>query len=95
MLIKQADTAIDHFHAVVKDDLAPSQIEAIRNFIEGHPRKPDWTIGELAWGMGIDKSTISARRNQMLKLRILERGEKRACSISGITCETVKLREGK
>lgn len=93
MKIQQADTAVNHFHLVVSNALAPSLIERIRNFIEGHPRKPDWTIGELAWGIAIDKSTISARRNEMLKLNIFERGEKRCCSISGIRCETVKLRE--
>ena len=93
MKIQQADTAINHFHIVVSDALAPSLIERIRNFIEGHPRKPDWTIGELAHGLELDKSTVSARRNEMLKLLILERGEKRCCSISGIRCETVKLRE--
>jgi hypothetical protein len=92
MKIQQADTAINHFHAFVQDG-APIAREAIANFIEGHPRKPDWTIGEISFGMGIDKSTVSARRNEMLKLLILERGEKRCCSISGIRCETVKLRE--
>ena len=93
MLINQAETAINHFHLVVSDALAPSLIERIRNFIEGHPRKPDWTIGEISFGMGIDKSTVSARRNEMLKLLILERGEKRCCSISGIRCETVRLKQ--
>jgi hypothetical protein len=91
MKIQQADTAINHFHLVVSDELAPSLIERIRNFIEGHPRKPDWTIGELAHGLELDKSTISARRNEMLKLLILERCEKRCCSISGVKCETVRL----
>jgi hypothetical protein len=89
--IQQAETAINHFHLVVSDALAPSLIERIRNFIEGHPRKPDWTLGEISFGMELQKSTVSARRNEMLKLNILERGEKRCCSISGVKCETVRL----
>jgi len=93
MLIKQADTAIDHFHLVVSDALAPQLIERICNFIEGHPRKPDWTIAELSFGLEIDKSNISARRNEMLKAGILEKCEKRCCSITGVRVETVKLRE--
>jgi hypothetical protein len=95
MKIQQADTAINHFHIVVSDELAPSLIERIRNFIEGHPRKPDWTIGELAFGMELEKSTISARRREMIDAGLLELSEKRCCSISGVRCETVKLREVK
>ena len=92
MKINQADTAIDHFHLCIEHSLDLSLQERVYNYIVDHPRKPDWTIGELAHGLELDKSTVSARRNEMLKLCILERGEKRACSISGITCETVRLR---
>ena len=88
--INQAPTAIDHFHQSVAGTLAPSLQERIRNYMAGHPRKPDWTIAELAHGMGLDKSTISARRNEMLKLFILEKGPKRHCSITGVKVETVR-----
>jgi|ERR1017187_8595611 hypothetical protein len=91
MKINQAPTACNHFNLVVSDALAPSMHERIANYMAGHPRKPDWTIGELAFGMELEKSTISARRREMIDQGILEMSEKRTCSISGIRCETVRL----
>ena len=92
MKIKQADTAIDHFHFSVLGTVGTMH-KRILAYMEGHPRKPDWTICEIAHGMDLEKSTISARRHEMLDLYLLERGEKRHCSISGVFVETVRIRK--
>lgn len=55
-------------------------------------RGGDWTIGELAKAMNMEKSTVSARINELLKetKEVVER-PKRKDRISGITVRPVGL----
>jgi hypothetical protein len=91
MKIDQATTACDHFHLVAEPNSHAQRLQIVE-YMQTHLRKPDWTIAELAHGLVWEKSTVSARRNEMLKLFTLERGEKRHCSITGVHVETVKLK---
>lgn len=93
MRINQSETACDHFHFVVESITGPSLRDRIVAYMQEYPRKPDWSIAELAHGMGLEKSTVSARRNELLHLYILERGEKRHCSITGVKVETVRIKK--
>ena len=92
MKIAQSETACDHFHFVVESITGPSLRDRIVAYMQEYPRKPDWSIAEIAHGMGLEKSTVSARRHELLDLFILERGEKRHCSITGVKVETVRIK---
>jgi len=89
--INQAQTASIHFHEVVQPNSGTMHAKILET-MEIYIRKPDWTISELADTMQMDKSSISGRRNEMLKLYLLERGEKRRCNITNVLCETVKIK---
>lgn len=89
MKIDQTDTAIDSYHFHVIPYIAQPQEQALLNLmIDGN----DYTILELAYLTGLDKSSISARRNKMLKRGLLERGADRPSIIGGNPrkCETVR-----
>lgn len=62
----------------------------ILNFIQA--RGGDWSIGELAQALIEDKSTISARLNELLyDTKELEIAPKRKDRVSGVTIRPVKL----
>lgn len=64
MLINQAPTACDAFHAHSENGLASGQRSKILHFIETNGGS--WSIGELAEALKMQKSTVSARLNEML-----------------------------
>lgn len=51
----------------------------------------NWSIGELARGLGMDKSTVSARINELLKSGDLIDLPKRQDLISGVLIRPVAL----
>lgn len=93
MLIQQSDTARDAFHGQVQKVIPHQQQQILDVFARCAPGN-SYTIGELAFMSGLDKSAVSGRRHQMLLDGLLERGGNRRCSSSGIVCETVKLPTG-
>lgn len=64
MLIAQNETAIASFHAHVGNGKAAAQRNRILGFIEA--QGGDWSIGEIAHALGLEKSTVSARVNECL-----------------------------
>lgn len=88
MKINQADTAIEHFHNVVEPTTRHFQASTIMDALKDDG---DYTIGEIAQKLGMEKSTVSARRHELLKIGWLVKGGKRQCRISGVTCETVRI----
>lgn len=90
MLINQEPTACASFHAHTDSGLASGQRELILGFIERSGGS--WSIGELAEALSMQKSTVSARLNEMLH----ETGElvakpKRKDRVSGVTVRPVGL----
>ena len=90
MLINQAPTACDAFHAHTDSGLASGQRAKILGFIES--RGGSWSIGELAEALGMQKSTVSARLFELLH----ETGElvekaRRKDRLSNITIRPVGL----
>ena len=90
MRIAQAPTACDAFHAHADSGLASGQRAVILGFIERHGGS--WSIGELADALAMQKSTVSARLNEMLN----ETGEpvvkpKRKDRLTNITIQPVGL----
>jgi DNA-binding MarR family transcriptional regulator len=87
MLIQQTDTAIDAFHA--HRGKSAAQRERVIAFIDR--QGGDWSIGEIASMMYLEKSTVSARLNELLATGELEVRPKRKDLISGVTVRPVGL----
>lgn len=90
MRIAQAPTACDAFHAHSENGLASGQRNKILAFIEANGGS--WSIGELAEALGMQKSTVSARLNEMLnQFGLLVEKPKRKDRLSNITIRPVGL----
>lgn len=89
MLINQQITAVRAFHHHQNVGMAASQRELIKGFIE--LRGGSWSIGELARALDMQKSTVSARLNEMLQSKVLETRPKRKDRLSGITIRPVGI----
>lgn len=90
MLIRQSQTAVDAFHAHRGSGKASVQRERIVEFIRS--RGGDWSIGELAKALEMEKSTVSARINEALnETRELVERTKRKDRCSGILIRPVAL----
>lgn len=88
MLIAQTETAVASFHAHRGQSAA--QRARVLAFIEA--RGGDWSIGELAHAMGLEKSTVSARVNELLyETKELIDRPKRKDRRSGVTVRPVGL----
>ena len=90
MRIAQAPTACDAFHAHVGHGIARGQREKILGYIA--LMGGSWSIGELAHALHMEKSTVSARVNELLyeTCEVVER-QKRKDRISGITIRPVGI----
>lgn len=90
MRIAQAPTARDAFHAHSDNGLSGGQRSKIIHFIE--TSGGSWSIGELAEALGMQKSTVSARLNEMLnQFCMLVEKPKRKDRLSNITIRPVGL----
>lgn len=87
MLINQAPTAVAAFHAHAGRSAA--QRDRILSFIES--RGGDWSIGEIARALNLEKSTVSARLNELLAERELITKHKRKDRVSGVLVRPVGL----
>ena len=90
MRIAQHETAIEAYHAHVTTGKAHQQRTRVLEFIRA--RGGDWSIGEIAHKLGLEKSTVSARINELLHETCdLVDKPKRKDRISGITVRPVGL----
>lgn len=88
-----APTSIDAYHGHVNGSLSAGQRADILDFIRRNGG--DWSIGELARAMNLQKSTMSARLNELLNMtHELIEAPKRKDRVSGITVRPVKLPQG-
>ena len=88
-MIAQADTAIESFHAHHASGKAQAQQSRILAFIEA--AGGDWSIGELAHALTMEKSTVSARLNECLAAELLVEKPKRKDRRSGVRIRPVGL----
>jgi hypothetical protein len=89
MLILQADTAIDSYRGHRRAGISDCQRERICAFLR--VRGGDWSIGELAAELHLEKSTVSARLHELLyEEKRIEEAPKRRDRISGITVRPVR-----
>lgn len=90
MLIDQQPTAADAFRSHRGAGKSAAQRNRILAFIKS--RGGDWSIGELAQSLELEKSTVSARLNELLhETRELVERPKRKDRISGIMIRPVAL----
>lgn len=89
MKTRQHSTAIDAYHSHVVGGLAAGQRSLILDFIAR--RGGDWSIGELSAALDLQKSTVSARLNELLETGALEARPRRKDRRSGITIRPVSL----
>lgn len=83
-------TSIDAYHAHRSTGQSAQQRTRILEFIKA--RGGDWSIGEIAQALSLQKSTVSARVNELLNetKELIER-PKRKDRISGIRVRPVGL----
>ena len=82
------ETSIEAFHA--HGTMSAQQRSRILAFIRS--RGGDWSIGEIAWAMDLQKSTVSARINELVnETGELEERPRRKDRISNITVRPVAL----
>jgi len=86
MKIAQQETAVAAFYEHVPS-IAPTQREHILSCIAPGS---DYSMCELVARTGLQKSSISARLNEMRKDGVIEFGPERKCRISGITINPVR-----
>lgn len=90
MLTNVTETSIDAFNAHVGSGKASAQQARILSFIA--VRGGDWSIGELAKEMRLEKSTVSARVFELLHgSKELVECPKRKDRVSWITVRPVAL----
>ncbi|PRZ56146.1 ArsR family transcriptional regulator [Paraburkholderia fungorum] len=88
MKIAQQETAAASFYEQVPL-FAPTQRDTILGAIT--PGR-DFSMCELVEHTGMQKSSISARLNEMRMAGVIEFGPERKCRISGITIKPVRRR---
>ena len=89
MLINQSTTAIDCFHSG-RIDKQSQVTKILLSIADGG----EYTIGEIAHDLGMQNSTVSARRAELLAREFVVKGKTRRCHISGVMCETIILNIG-
>ena len=89
MKIAQIETAIDSFHAHHSKSAVQHQL--ILDFIASEFNVFDWSINELAHAMGWRHSTLSARLNEMLKLKLIVEAPRRKDRYSNVMCRPIAL----
>lgn len=89
MRIAQSFTACDAYAAHHATGKASAQCARILGFIAS--RGGSWSIGEVAHALGLEKSTVSARMNELLATGELEAKPNRKDRRSGITVRPVGL----
>ena len=89
MLINQSHTAIDCFYSG-RINKANQVTQILLCIADGG----DYTIGEIARDLHLEKSTVSARRAELLAREWVKKGDCRKCKISGVWCETIILNIG-
>jgi predicted transcriptional regulator len=90
MRIAQQPTAADAYDAHRASGQSAQQRNRILNHIKA--RGGDWSIGELAQALTLQKSTVSARVNELLNdTKELVECEKRPDRVSGIRVRPVAL----
>ncbi|CAM2295486.1 MarR family transcriptional regulator [Ralstonia mannitolilytica] len=83
-----AETSIDAYHSRSRRMLGQAQCDRIVEYVE---RAGTATIAEIAKALGMEKSSVSGRRNELIAAGRLVLGGRRQCSVTGRSVQSVKL----
>lgn len=81
-------TSIDAYHGTARN-FEGGQMGRIMDHIRTHGG--DWSIGEIAKALHMEKSTVSARVNKLIEVGSLEAKPHRKDRVSGVTVRPVGL----
>jgi len=84
--------SIESYHAHRASGKLSAQQERVMLYLHKWPRILGYSLQELSGHMGIAVHVLSARVNELIKLRYLERTDKRRCTVSGKSCRPVRIR---
>ncbi|WP_258559181.1 MarR family transcriptional regulator [Ralstonia mannitolilytica] len=82
------DTSIDAYHSSSRRSNSKLQCDRIVEYVE---RAGTATIAEIAKALGMEKSSVSARRNELIAAGRLVLAGERKCSVTNRTVQSVKL----
>ena len=86
-----AETSIGAYHDRRRVASGLSQQQRILWFLSNNWRMPNWSIGEIAQALDLEKSTVSGRVRELLNAGLVVHGEKRPDRLSGITVRPIRL----
>ena len=89
MLTNVQETSIDAYHSRSRRSGSKAQCDRIVEYVE---RAGTATIAEIAQALHIEKSSVSARRNELIAAgRLVLLDEERKCKVTNRTVQAVKL----
>ncbi|MFV0916070.1 MarR family transcriptional regulator [Ralstonia nicotianae] len=81
-------TSIDAYHSRSRRTIGQAQCDRIVEYVE---RAGTATIAEIAQALHIEKSSVSARRNELIAAGRLVLTDDRKCAVTGRYVQCVKL----
>ena len=82
------ETSIDAYHSRSRRTIGQAQCDRIVEYVE---RAGTATIAEIAQALHIEKSSVSARRNELIAAGRLVLTDDRKCAVTGRYVQCVKL----
>jgi len=79
-------TSLDAYLRIQQTGIADTQRDRIMMLLRYAPEP--MTNREIASALGLEPSTVSARRNELMRMGLIRLAGRRRCSISGYTAYT-------
>jgi hypothetical protein len=73
------DTSINTYYDIIKEGLVGQKQIEVLGYIGKYPNSTD---KEISIGLGININCVTGRRNELVKLNIIEENGKRLCNIT-------------
>lgn len=88
MRTQVTETSIDAYHSRSRRTIGQLQCDRIVEYVE---RAGSATIAEIAKALSMEKSSVSARRNELIAAGRLVQGVRRQCAVTGRSVQSVEL----
>ena len=88
MLTDVQDTSIDAYHSSTRRNVGKLQCDRIAEYVASVGNA---TIAEIAKALGMEKSSVSGRRNELIAAGRLVLAGERKCSVTLRTVQCVKV----
>ncbi|WP_303678262.1 helix-turn-helix domain-containing protein [Ralstonia mannitolilytica] len=82
------DTSIDAYHSRSRRTIGQAQCDRIVEYVE---RAGTATIAEIAKALGMEKSSVSGRRNELIAAGRLVLATERKCSVTNRYVQAVRV----